>query len=79
MKKQSQKFLKFRKNTISNLQGLSLLGGANTQFDDITTLRFICTNHPAQNTDFECFKLTETCHTGPASSFPPGYDPDEGL
>jgi len=46
MKKKNLQKLTFTKTTVSNLKVDKISGGS------ITTFRFICTNHPKQETDF---------------------------
>ena len=51
MKKRKIKNLDLNKKRVSNLQTHTTIGGAEIA-DSISTLRFICTNHPKQDTDF---------------------------
>ncbi|WP_298512814.1 hypothetical protein [uncultured Kordia sp.] len=46
MKKKNPKNLRLNKTQVSNFTASKIKGGS------ITTFRFICTNHPTQDTDF---------------------------
>ncbi|WP_046743468.1 hypothetical protein [Kordia zhangzhouensis] len=58
MKKQNLKKLDLKKASVSNLSG-----GKTSVDDSITTLRFICTNHPTQVTKSPYCQSEELNHT----------------
>jgi hypothetical protein len=68
MKKKNLTALKLNKKQIAHLTKTNIQGGADV-IASISTLRFICTNHPKQETDFCGPTASDGCNITQADEF----------